>query len=44
MSTNFAVAVRNPVTTDTLVVALNNAAVSPSYGEALAWRRFGTGT
>lgn len=44
MTTNYAVAVKNPVTTDTLAIFLNNAAVLPSYGEALAWRRFGSGT
>lgn len=43
MTTNYAVAVKNPVTTDTLVIFLNNADVTPSYGEALAWRRFGSG-
>ncbi|MCX6296946.1 MAG: PKD domain-containing protein, partial [Bacteroidetes bacterium] len=43
MSTDFAVAIKNPLTTDTLVMVLNNADVTPSYGEGLAWRRFGTG-
>lgn len=41
---NFAVAVRS-VPNDTLAVITNNAGNvwSPNYGEALAWRRFGSG-
>lgn len=46
MTTNYAVAVKC-VVSDTLAVITNNAGAgwqTPAYGEALAWRRFGSGT
>jgi hypothetical protein len=45
MNGNFAVAVKSALN-DTLAVITNNAGASwqsPAYGEALAWRRFGSG-
>jgi PKD repeat protein len=42
ISSNYAVAVQNPVATDTLAVVLNNATTA-TYGETLGWRRFGSG-
>jgi PKD repeat protein len=43
VNSDYAVAVRNPVSTDTLAIVMNNASAS-TYGEGLGWRRFGSGT